>query len=399
MVGKLTKRLVESIAPAEKDSFVWDTEIKGFGVKISPAGKRIYILQTHIAGKLKRLTIGAHGPITCDQARQSASRWLGQIASGQDPAQEKAAAKQTLTVAGLAERYLAEHGELKKKPRSLVEDRRMLNSFIIPRLGSRKLDSITRGDVAKLHHGMRETPYQGNRVLALLSKMFNLAERWGLRADGSNPCRHVEKYREAKRERFLSGDELARLGQALADAEQTGAVDPRHVACFRLLLLTGCRLNEVLTLKWPAVDQENASLRLEDAKAGPRTVYLNDPAVEVLANIPRLAGSDFVLPGDRAGGHLVNVQKAWRKITAAAGLDNFRVHDMRHQFASVAAASGLNLPLVGRLLGHKELSTSLRYSHLAADPVRAASQEVGHKIAEALSRQAVQKVVPLPKRR
>jgi integrase len=134
---------------------------------------------------------------------------------------------------------------------------------------------------------------------------------------------------------------------------------------------------------------------LEDAKAGPRTVYLNDPALELLAGLPRLVRSEYVLPGDRAGGHLVNVQKAWRKITTAAHLDNLRVHDLRHSFASVAAAAGMNLPLVGRLLGHKELATSLRYSHLAADPVRAASQEVGRLITDAMARQSGQKVVPM----
>lgn len=398
MVGKLTKRLVESIAPTEKDSFVWDTEIAGFGLKVTPAGKRVYVLQTRINGRLKRLTIGEHGPITCEQARSETAKLRGAIAGGDDPAAVKAAVKQAPTLSVIAERYLAEHAALKKKPRSQHEDRRMLNSLILPRLGSRKVDALNRGDVAKLHYSLRETPYQANRALALLSKMLNLAERWGLRPDGSNPCRHVEKYKETKRERYLSGDELARLGQALSEAEQTGTVDPRAIACFRLLLFTGCRLSEILSLKWSDAALETASLHLEDSKTGARTVYLNTPALEVLANIPRIQGNPYVIPGDRPNAHLVNVQKGWKKVTEAAKLRNLRLHDLRHSHASIAAAAGLSLPIIGRLLGHREVATSARYAHLAADPVRAASEEVGRRLAEALSRPGRNKVVPLQRK-
>lgn len=385
MKVKITKRTVEAAVPGAKDQYVFDRELVGFGFKLTPAGRRTYFAQGRVDGRKVRVTIGTHGPFTADQARVEAHKLIARMVSGDDPSIERAEAKKALSMVELAERYLDEHARLKKKPRSLAEDQRMIKSFILPRLGSRKVAAIRRTDVAKLHHGLRETPYQANRVLALLSKMMNLAEKWGLRPDGSNPCRYVEKYKEVKRERFLTGDELARLGQALSDSEVTGAIDPRHIAAFRLLLFTGMRLNEVLTLRWADVDLENGCLHLEDAKSGPRDVYLNEPALRVLADLPRLAGSEYVLPGDKAGGHLVNVQKAWKKITAAAHLDTLRVHDLRHSFASVAAAAGMNLPLVGRLLGHKELATSLRYSHLAADPVRAASQEVGRKIAEALN--------------
>lgn len=395
MKVKITKRAIEAIAPQAKDLVLFDTELIGFLCKITPAGRRVYFAEARVAGRKTRVTIGQHGHVTADQARVEAHRLLAEMAGGKNPGIEKAAAKKIITVAELAERYLEQHAELKKKARSLVEDRRMLDSFILPALGRLKVNAIGRADVAKLHHSMRATPYQANRVLALVSKMMNLAEKWGLRPDGSNPARHVERFKEAKRERFLSGDELASLGQALADAEQAGAVDYRHVACIRLLLFTGMRLSEVLTMTWPMVDLNAGTIRLEDAKAGPRTVYLNDGAAQVLANLPRLAGTDFVLPGDRAGRPLVNPQKGWAKIKAAAELDDLRLHDLRHSFASVAAASGMNLPLVGRLLGHKELATSLRYSHLAADPVKEAAQEVGRKIAEAMARPVAQKVVPL----
>jgi integrase len=398
MVGKLTKRLVESIAPAEKDSFVWDTDLKGFGLKVSPAGKRIYVLQTYVGGRLKRLTVGEHGPLTCDQARAEVLRLKGKIAGGADPAQEKAEVKKAPTVADLAQRYLEEHAEAKKKPASVAEDRRMLAGFILPALGSRKVSAVSRGDVAKLHHALRETPYQANRVLALLGKMFSLCEKWGLRPDGSNPVKHVEKFREQKRERFLGGDELARLGAALSEAEALGQENPYAVAAIRLLLLTGCRRNEILSLRWHEVDFERACLRLPDSKTGARLVPLNGPALEVLAAIPRLEGNPYVIPGDRPGAHLVNLRKPWSRIQQRAGLDWVRLHDLRHSHAAVGVAAGLGLPLIGGLLGHTQPSTTAKYAHLSNDPLRIASEEIGRRIAEAMSRPpAAPKVVALRK--
>jgi len=397
MVGKLTKRLVESIGPSDSDSFVWDAELKGFGLKVTPRGNRIYILHFRAKGRLKRFTIGKHGPITCDQARQEAAKLLGQVAAGVDPAEAKAIERKVVTMADFAGRYLEEHAESKKKPRSLAEDRRMLTSYILPALGGRKIDAVSRGDVAKLHHSLRETPYQANRVLALVSKMFNLAERWGLRPDGSNPCRHVEKYKEAKRERFLSADELGRLGAALSQAE-AGGESPHAVAAIRLLLLTGARLNEILTLQWSMVDFPGACLRLEDSKTGRRVIHLSPPALELLAGIPRLEGNPYVIPGERPESHWVNLSKPWRRMSARAGIEA-RLHDLRHSHASVAAAAGLGLPIIGGLLGHTQAATTQRYAHLADDPLKAAAAEVGRRIAEALSRSPESKVVVLRKGR
>jgi integrase len=226
--------------------------------------------------------------------------------------------------------------------------------------------------------------------------MFNLAERWGLRSDGSNPCRHVEKFKEKKRERFLSSEELSRLGNVLAKAEQGGKELPSVIMAIRLLILTGARLSEILGLRWEWVDFEQGCLRLPDSKTGAKLIPLSRPAYEILENAPRLVGNPFVIPGAKEGEHLVNLNKPWRRIRKLAGLKNVRLHDLRHSFASVAASSGMGLPMIGALLGHKEVATTQRYAHLANDPLKAAADMVAEKITEAMNKPIADKVVRLP---
>jgi len=221
-------------------------------------------------------------------------------------------------------------------------------------------------------------------VLAVLSKLFNWAEQHGHRPDGSNPCRHVEKYREQHRERFLSATELARLGGALRSCESDGAVTPWTASAVRLLVFTGARLSEILTARWSWVDLDAGTLTLPDSKTGRKIIYLSAPALEVLADLPRVEDNPYVVCGRKVGAHLVNLQKPWRAIRSRADLDNVRIHDLRHSFASVAAAGGLSLPLIGAMLGHSQPATTARYAHLAADPVRAASASVAGQIAAAM---------------
>jgi integrase len=216
--------------------------------------------------------------------------------------------------------------------------------------------------------------------------MLNIAEEWGLRPDGSNPCRHVKKYREDKRERYLTKEELQCLGTALDDAKHNQTESPFVIAAIGLLVLTGARLTEVLTLKWDYVDLENAVLRLPDSKTGAKLIYLNDVAVKLLRAMPRMAGNPFVIAGGKPGARLVNLQKPWRRIRAAASLPDVRIHDLRHSFASVAAGAGMSLPVIGKLLGHSQPVTTARYAHLAADPVRAASNLIGNEISAAMQK-------------
>jgi integrase len=256
---------------------------------------------------------------------------------------------------------------------------------------------LTRPDIARLHHELSDKPYQANRVLAFLSALFNWAEKHGFRPDGSNPCRHVEKYREGRRERFLSQAELGRLGDALREAEQDKSCSPWVIAAIRLLTLTGARRNEILTLRWEHVNEDHGCLMLTDSKTGRKVVSLNAPALAVLQAIPRLERNPYVICGERAGRHLVNLEKPWRRIRAAAKLDGVRLHDLRHSYASVAAAGGQSLVIVGKMLGHSQPATTARYAHLADDPVRAASEAVGRYIASAMNHGASGEVMDFAK--
>ena len=246
---------------------------------------------------------------------------------------------------------------------------------------------------------MASKPYQANRTLALLSKFFNWAEKHGLRPDGSNPCRHVEKYRENRRERFLSQAELGRLGDALREAERDKSCSPWVVAAIRLLTFTGARRNEILTLRWHHVSEEHGLLCSPTSKTGRKAVHLNAPALAVLQAIPRLEGNPYVICGERPGRHLVNLEKPWRRIRAAAKLDDVRLHDLRHSFASVAASGGQSLVIIGKMLGHSQPATTARYAHLADDPVEAASDAVGRRIASAMEGGKGDEVTDLSKSR
>jgi integrase len=302
------------------------------------------------------------------------------VAGGADPAAAQAERRQADTLKDLANRFLEEHVAAKRKQRTGEEYQRLLEKFVLPKLGKKKLEEVTRGDIAKLHHSLAQTPYQANRVLAVCSALFTKAEAWGLRADGSNPCRHVERFPEKGRERMLSGDEFARLHVALERYQGR----PYVTGAIRLLLFTGCRVEEVLTLRWDDIDFDRSEIRLRDSKTGARIVQLSPPAIEVLADLPREAGNPHVIPGLKEGRNLVNLQKPWRAIRTAAGLDDVRIHDLRHSFASVAASNGQSLPMIGKMLGHKQPQTTARYAHLQSDPLKQATADVGIRIANAM---------------
>ena len=381
---KITKRAVDGVGPGQSDQFIWDTELKGFGLKVTPAGNKVYILQYRTGGRgtpTKRFTIGRHGAYTPDQARTEAVRLVGAIAAGGDPAAVRAAEKEAPTVADLAARFLSEHVATKTKSRTAVEYRRVIDKIILPAIGNQRVRDLKCADVARLHHAHHATPYEANRVLAVLSKMLNLAEKWGERPDGSNPCRHIEKYSEYKRERMLSAEEFGRLGDALARCDRS----PYVVAAIKLLVFTGARLREILGLKWEWIDFERGEARLPDSKSGAKTLHLPPPALAVLAELPQLAGNPYVIVGGVEGRALVNLEKSWLVIRKDAGLGDVRLHDLRHAFAAVAASSGMGLPIIGKMLGHTQAATTHRYAHIAADPVKAAAAAVAGKIAGAMN--------------
>jgi integrase len=325
---KLTKRTVDALKPHPgRDLVVFDSEVSGFGVRVKSSGRKSYLIQYRNAGgRSRRLTIAGHGRMTADEARDEAKQLLAAAARGQDPAEDRHRALRAPTVAQLAALYLERHARPRKK--TAIADESMLRRYILPAFGARKVEAITRGDVARLHHELGDKPLAANRVLALISVMFNLAESWGLRAPASNPCRHLKRYPERKRERFLGAEEVQRLGAALAEAQ--GVEHPSALAAIRLLLLTGARKSEILTLKWEHVDLERYALRLPDSKPGAKVIALGAAAAALLVSLGRSEGNPYVCWGNSDGGHFIGLQHVWQRLRRRAQLPEVRLHDIRH---------------------------------------------------------------------
>jgi integrase len=417
-MAKLTKRLIDGLATPESDTLLWDDGLPGFGLRVRPSGRRAFVVQYRTAdGRQRRRTIGTYPVLTVEQARAQAREWLSGAQRGQDPALTRDRNRAATTVAKLCERFLEGHADLHKKASSATEDRRLIERYIKPVLGQQRAPSVTHDDVERLHKSLRETPYQANRMLALLSAVLNQAEpeMRAARPDWMNPCRRVRRFKEEKRRRYLAPAELARLGEALTEAEQDGAVKlvqpdgsvieeavPKEaVVAIRLLVFTGCRRSEILSLPWSAVDLDGRRLRLDDSKTGAKDVYLAPPAVAVLQAIEPSEGNPYVIPGRKKGAHMQELKGAWQRVRARAGLDDVRLHDLRHSFASMGAGVGLSLPIIGALLGHTQAATTQRYAHLASDPLREAADLVGQRLADALGRAgaAPDSVVPLASKR
>ena len=382
MKAKLTVRSVEAMKPESKDVILWDSELAGFGCKITPKGKRTYFVYYRTKdGQQRRPTIGAHTTLKPEAARSIARSWLAEVDQGRDPSRSRAEDKTLPTFDILCDRYLTDHADVRKKASSAEGDRRLVRLHLLPALGKKKVAAITRLEIASLHHKLRETPYEANRVLALASKMFELSERWGMRPDGSNPAKNIDRYKEEKRERYLTSAEVSRLWKILHAPTTDVKVSVNAVAAIKLLMLTGRRLNEILGLKWAWVDLDAKMLRLPDTKGGRLTVSLADAAVLILRELKQSAGTHpYVIQGAIENRPLVNLQKPWRAIRALADLDDVRIHDLRHTYASVGAGLGMSLPLLGRLLGHTQAATTSRYAHLAQDPVRLAADAIGAEL-------------------
>ena len=381
-MAKITKRTVDALAGQERERVVWDDDLKGFGVRVHPTGRKVYIVKTRYRGRVIKMSIGPHGAVTPSYARVRAAEIITDARAGKNPAGRNADAP---TMIALGKRFLKEYVSTHCKTSTAEEYRRSVKLFIDPRIGRYRVPDIQRSDIAALHHDMRDTPYQANRTLGVLSKMFNLAELWDFRPDGSNPCRHVKRFREEKRERFLSDIEYQRLGAALKAIEVDGSETASAIAAVRLLMLTGCRLSEIQKLRWEHVDLGASELRLPDTKTGAKVVYLGDPAIAVLARIDRRDGNPWVITGRKPGSHLTDLQHPWRRIRARAELDDVRIHDLRHSFASGGLLVGEGLPMIGKLLGHTQVQNTARYAHLTNDPVKSAANRIASRIAEVTS--------------
>ena len=385
---RITKRAVDALAAREREYTFWDNDVKGFGIRVHPSGRKVYVVKYRHHGRVVKKTIGPCGTIPPAAARAHAAEIITFARTGRDPAGRNPRVKDppgegvaSPTMRELAGRFLEEYVPIRCKPNTAHSYRGSLARHVLPRLGERQVADVTRSDVAALHHEMRAIPFAANHTLGILSVMFTMAEVWGLRPEGSNPCRHVKRFREGKRERFLSDEEYRRLGAVLRQAEQTGTEAAPAVAAIRLLMLTGCRLSEILTLRWEGVALEAAELRLADSKTGARVVHIGGPAVAVLRGMTRVDGNPWVIAGRRPGSRIASLHYPWGRIRKRAGLDDVRLHDLRHSFASGGLLVGEGLPMIGKLLGHSQIQTTARYAHLADDPVKAAADRIASRIA------------------
>jgi integrase len=385
---KLTNRTVDAAEVRSSEYFVWDDELLGFGLRVFPSGRKGYIVQYRTGRRSRRISLGPSAVLACEQARNRAMTIVAAARNGEDPAAKRDTDRKAIAITELADRFDKEHIALRVKESTAREYRRNLKRFILPALGRFRVNEVTRADVAKFHHDLRHIPYQANRCLEIISKMFSLAEMWGLRPDGSNPRKHVKKYAEEKRERFLSPAELNRVGEVLREMESEGVELASGIAAARLLILTGCRLSEIMTLQWEHVDISGKALRLPDSKTGAKVVHLGQPAIEVLRKIAWIEKNPWVIVGTKPGARLTDLQPFWQRVRARAGLKDVRIHDLRHTFASIAVASGQGLPMIGKLLGHTQVQTTARYAHLAADPVKVAADNVAAEISACLNRAA-----------
>lgn len=375
----LSKRIIDRLSVDDKDAVFWDRDLPGFGIRVYPSGAKVYVVQTRVFGRSKRITVGRHGKLSADQARKEAARIIARIKAGEPATLAEPSAAPT--VFDLAERYQREYVAMHCKPLTVSHYGLMLRKHIVPGLGKLLVSEVERKHIMELQYGLRDMPTVANRAVDILVKMFNLADAWGWRPSGKNPCRFVRRYKiEKHHERFLTPEELYRLGRTLDAAPAERLASTHAAAAIRLLVLTGCRRNEILGLRWEDLDFEGGEMRLADSKTGARVAPLPPAASRVLAGLARVPGNPWVFPGKKKGDRQHNINDSWDRIRKRAGLDGVRLHDLRHSFASRALALGESLSMIGELLGHRKVQTTARYAHLARDSVRASTAKVAESI-------------------
>ena len=417
-MAKLTKRTVDATRPEGRETFVWDEDLPGFGLRVFASGKKSYLVQYKLGGRggrTRRMSLGLHGKLTPEEARKRATKLLAAVEEGADPATERADVKRALAVADLTDLCLTDGPAEKpnKKASSWAADASNIERHVKPLLGKNLVRHLTQVDVAKFQADVAagkskadiKTKLRGRaivqggrgsaaRSLAVLGAMLQFAV--GRKLIPANPAKGVRLLKGEKKERFLSETEVARLADALVAMDREHRLNPSGAAAVRLLLLTGCRKSEILSLRWDSVDFERGLLRFADSKSGAKVVPLAAAAMELLGTLSR--SSSYVLPAAKGSGHYTGLQKDWERVRVWAELPGLRLHDLRHSFASFAVADGHTLFMVGKVLGHKQARTTEGYAHLAADPVRAVANRTAARIAAAMKGgNAGAEIVPLPK--
>ncbi len=416
----LTMTAVAALRASEdgREYFIWDTDPKtyGFGVRVRASGAKSYIYRYKQGNRTKRFTIGTVEGRTLTQAREAAKRAAENVAQGRDPGEEKKARRLAPTVSALIERYLEEGPAAKpnKKAVSWASDRSVLTRHAKPLIGTKMADAVTKANIiamqADIANGKtavdertrkrgRAIVKGGRTVAALTVQTLAAVYAWGNEHAyvKENPCKGVERYATGRRERFLSDVEIAAIAEGLTVCEAVErTVNTQMADAIRMLMLTGCRKNEIARLRWTEVDMERGVLRLADTKTGARVVVLSSPALAILARREPEREGEWVFPGGRGAGPIVCLRKAWLtardKGEALAlergekmGLSDVRLHDLRHTHASISVASGASLYLTGKLLGHRKTSTTERYAHLHDTPLRAVAESTAQRIEAAMN--------------
>ncbi|MDH1270580.1 site-specific integrase [Rhizobium pusense] len=377
---KLTKTAVDAASPKEREYELRDTTVPGFMLKVTPSGGKIFMLQyVNNSGVRRKPALGRFGELTVDQARKLAQDWLAEVRHGRDPSAEKSAARAAPTMKELCTKFIEEHSKLHNKPSTVAGNELNIKNHILPRIGRFKAHEVTRAHISELMTGLADRPVIANRTLACLRKMFNLAELWGYRPDGSNPCRHVQKFAEKGTTRFITDDEMRKLFSYLDKADREGLEHPFIILAIRLQFEFAARMSEVLMLEWDWIDLEQRRVTWPDSKTGGMTKPLSDEAHRLLSNAPRFEDSPFVCPSifDPSKRMTDNTyHHGWRRILKRAEVPHVGTHGIRHRAATDIANSGVPLKVGMALTAHKTVTMFMRYIHNEDDPVRIAADAV-----------------------
>jgi integrase len=385
---KLTQAFVDQASGDGRDRIIFDRQLPGLGLRITPAGKKIFVAQAYVSRRKRRITLGYAPDMSLSKARLEALQTLAAMRGGVDPTDDRkarlrASAARTITLRELSERWLTEFVVPKLKPRTVSDYKQLLSTRILPALGNLTVAEIDREHVERLHRDLRGIPRRANYAIATLKVLLGFGVRHALRSD--NPAAGIKPYRENRRERFLSEAEFGLAAEAIKKAEADGAIGPFAAAGLRLALLTGARSGEITAIQWGHVDWSRRLIRLPDSKTNePRTIHLSDAAIEVLRATPRVG--PYIITGGKRGTGFQSLSRAWATARKYAGLKDVRLHDLRHSYASLAASRGVSLYAIGKLLGHKAPTTTARYAHLAGDAIQAVNDEVSAAMQAAIKR-------------
>jgi integrase len=375
-MAKLTTKFVTKVQ-SDNIKVFWDDQLKGFGLCVRPSGKKTFLLKYRIGrgrrAVTKKHSLGSVPVVSVEAARLKAKNFLFVASQGIDPIKKD---QESLTIKELCEQYIDRHAVLHKKKSSLVRDENLIKGVIIPVFGKIRVADLNRSHLIKYHHSKKDTPIMANRFLALISTMMNLAEKWEYRPQNTNPCKYVDRYKEKKRQVYLSMDQLEKVGQAMRQLKNTESF--YALSALKMLLVTGCRTSEILNLKREYVDIANNCIHLPDSKTGARTIHLSPVAFDILNALPSEEG--FVFRSPRENKRLTTLRCLWKKICGITDLKDYRLHDLRHTYASFAVSGGFSLPIIAKMLGHADIKTTERYAHLHQDPVNKAIDDVSLKI-------------------